>query len=577
MKKVIGYVRVSTDKQDLQRQKVLITKYCESMGYSLVRFIGEKVSGAKSERSGLAELLTVSKDEADLIVVSELSRISRQDDIMNVISQLNSIRVNGLDLYILDTNTAINAADNMDGLEVMKLVFKAVGNADERRKITERMRTGRYTKLVKNPYAYVGGQIPFGFKTIDNPNYNEKSANDKEPKTILIPDEEQVKVLEMMFTKIANGFTLHRLAKYMIDNGMTYFKSKKFVSYQGIISEIIHNPIYKGERQYSGETFIIKPVINVELFEAANEALNSNRWMVSTSNNHFNPLKGILYCSCGRSLYFTNCKDYNYYKCSKKLNDAKEVICNNKGLRAETAFKAIWIAARTLLYQDKFNIKTTEKENLLQNDINIVKSALVTFKNEVKAKESEKEDIINKIQNLTNLSLISVFEKKFDSLESEIAELNEKITKKEIELNKLESKYNEIKQISIDEKLDSLDLEAKSELLHKVVEKAVWYSDTLRKGFLDVTYKNGYREVIMIQTDKTHRLIMQLPSTFTLNPLTRKVGAMMMKPTANKFSLEQEYTEYSFKEFLDNFGEVEEWIIEREIVNGFTQKKGSRK
>lgn len=575
MKKVIGYVRVSTDKQDLQRQKVLITKYCDSMGYSLIRFIGEKESGAKSDRSGLAELLTISKDEADLIVVSELSRISRQDDIMSVISELNNIRMNGLDLYILDTNTAINAADNMDGLEVMKLVFKAVGNADERRKITERMKTGRYTKLVKNHYAYIGGHIPLGFKVIDNPDYDEKNSNDKEPKSILVPDEDELNIVRMMYTKIANGYTLHRLAKYMIDNGMNIFNSEGYVSYQAIISKIVRNTIYIGKRVYNGEVFEIEPVIDVQLYESAMKALESNRWIVSTSEKNFNPLKGILFCSCGRGLYYTNCKEYRYYKCYMKKNDANDVICNNKGLKAETAFKALWIAARTLLYQDKFNIKTTEKENLLQNDINIVQTALNNFKEEVKSKETEKEDIINKIQNLTNLTLIGVFEKKYSELENQVAELNEKVIKKEIELNKLMIKYNEIKQISIDEKLDNLDLEAKSELLHKVVEKAVWYSDTLRKGFLDVTYKNGYKEVLMIQTDKVHQLIMQLPSIFTLNPLTRKVGAMMMKPNSNKFLLEEEYTEYSFKEFIDNFGEIEEWIIERTIVNGFTQKKDS--
>ena len=37
MKRVIGYIRVSTDNQDLERQRVLIRKYCENKGYSLLR------------------------------------------------------------------------------------------------------------------------------------------------------------------------------------------------------------------------------------------------------------------------------------------------------------------------------------------------------------------------------------------------------------------------------------------------------------------------------------------------------------------------------------------------------------
>ena len=565
MKRVIGYVRVSTDKQDLQRQKVLITKYCESMGYSLVRFIGEKVSGAKADRSGLAELLTISKKEADLIIVSELSRISRQDDIMTVISEIDSIRKNGLDLYILDTDTAINAADNIGGLEVIQLVFKAVGNADERKKIASRMKTGRYTKLVKNHYAFIGGRVPFGFDAIANPLYNEKSANDKEPKTILQPNSEQIEILKLMYTKIVNGYTLHRLAKYIIDNNISVFNSKDFASYQALIYKLLFNPLYIGKRTYNGEIFEIDPVISVDLFNQAKKALNNNRWEISSSEKNFNPLKGLLYCSCGRSMYLTTCKGYDYYKCGKKKDDADNIICSNKGVKSGTAFKAVWVASKSLLYQEEFNIKTTEKEQILLNDMNIVKAALVQLKDELTAKEKESKDTINKIENLTNLNLINVFEKKYNETESAISVLKERIIKKEKEYTKIADKYNETTQFSKDAKLEGLDLEAKSELLHKIIDKIVWYSDTLRKGFLDITYKNGFKEVIMIQTDKAHPLIMQLPSEFKMNPETRKVGIERKQPSnINKpFNFETKYEEFGFNELIKNFGEVEEWVITR--------------
>ena len=55
MKRVIGYIRVSTDNQDLERQRVLIRKYCENKGYSLLRIeedyaISGTVSNRKSSR-----------------------------------------------------------------------------------------------------------------------------------------------------------------------------------------------------------------------------------------------------------------------------------------------------------------------------------------------------------------------------------------------------------------------------------------------------------------------------------------------------------------------------------------------
>ena len=79
MKKVVGYIRVSTDKQDLKRQLDQINEYCKSTGYILVRVIEEKKSGAKGveERSGYNELLNVSRGDCDLIVLSALYRFSR--------------------------------------------------------------------------------------------------------------------------------------------------------------------------------------------------------------------------------------------------------------------------------------------------------------------------------------------------------------------------------------------------------------------------------------------------------------------------------------------------------------------
>ena len=76
------------------------------------------------------------------------------------------------------------------------------------------MKTGRYAKLIKNPYAYIGGQVPFGFKVVPNKLYDEKVTFDREPKSLLEENKEEIGILEMMYGKIASGFTLHRLAKF---------------------------------------------------------------------------------------------------------------------------------------------------------------------------------------------------------------------------------------------------------------------------------------------------------------------------------------------------------------------------
>ena len=554
--KVIGYCRVSTDKQDLQRQEVLITKYCEANKLDIVRFIGEKQSGAKGNRSGLQELLSVKKEEADLIIVSELSRISRQDDIMAVISELNAIRQNGLDLLILDTDTLIKSDDNVNGFDIIKLVFKAEGNADERRKIANRMSSGRYTKIVKNHYAYVGGPVPFGFSVQNNPAYDEKETNDKEPKTIFVENKEEIKILEMMYSKIANGYTLHRLAKYMIENGIL-ISHGSLNNYQTLISDILHNELYIGKRIYKGELFSIRPVINQSLYNEAMDALKKNRWLVSYSSN-YNPLKGILFCTCGRSLYYANCKQYWYYKCYKKKDDGGNQICSNSGVKAEMAFKAIWKAAMNMMVQEEFSIQTSEREAKLKKELQIAYDNLAKYETQLIRNKKDKEDIIDKIDKLTNNSLIGTFEKKFEELEKETDEIKKRKSENGMNLLKIHNQMLELVKINKEEKLESLSLEFKSEMLHKVIDKAVWCSDRLRKGFLQITYKNGLVETLLIQTDKTHSIILQLPTTIQLDLNERK--------------LRVDTGLYSFEQFLKKF-DYSKWIVEETIVDGFKQRK----
>ena len=556
--KVIGYCRVSTNKQDLQRQQLLISKYCDEHNYQLLRFIGEKISGAKGDRKGLQELLSIKKKEADLIIVSELSRISRQDDIMLVIAELNAIRQNGLDLIILDTDTIIKAKDSVTAFEIIKLVFKAEGNADERRKIANRMSSGRYAKIVKNPYAYVGGPVPYGFSVEDNPDYDENVTIDKEPRSILVENPEEIKILEMMYGKIASGYTLHRLAKYMINNGFL-ISDGSLNNYQTLISDILHNQLYIGKRIYKGETFEIRPVIRQSLYNDAMESLARNRWVISYASN-YNPLKGLLFCTCGRSMYYTKCKEYNYYKCYKKKDDGGNQICTNSGVKAETAFKAIWNAAMSMMVQEEFQIQTSEREAQLKKEWQLAYDLLAKLELQIIRKNKELKGIEDKIANLQNSSLIKKFEERYELAEKELAEIKRRKSENGKNILSIINKVRELANVEKKEKLDNLSIEYKSEMLHKVIDKAVWCSDRLRKGFLQIVYKNGTLETLLIQTDKTHSIILRFPTTIQLDVNERKVrvnGDL-----------------YSFEEILKKF-DYSKWIIEETIVDGFKQRKNN--
>lgn len=133
MKKVIGYIRVSTNHQGLERQKVLINKYCADNGFTLVRIIEDfGISGADSQRMDYLQLQALSENEADMIVGSELSRLSRDKDVMATLNTIYGL-IAKFDLVMLDDlSTIYTKGAKFDFIQFMSLAFKAYGAADER-------------------------------------------------------------------------------------------------------------------------------------------------------------------------------------------------------------------------------------------------------------------------------------------------------------------------------------------------------------------------------------------------------------------------------------------------------------
>lgn len=76
---IYGYIRVSTDKQDTDNQKVGVIEKAKSLGTSIEDWITDDgVSGAKEpEDRQLGKLLDKIK-EGDVIITSELSRLGRK-------------------------------------------------------------------------------------------------------------------------------------------------------------------------------------------------------------------------------------------------------------------------------------------------------------------------------------------------------------------------------------------------------------------------------------------------------------------------------------------------------------------
>jgi DNA invertase Pin-like site-specific DNA recombinase len=74
----IAYIRVSTDKQTLENQRVAITNYAKENQIQINKWCKECVSGTKYEEERALGNVLKNLKKGDLIIVSEISRLSRK-------------------------------------------------------------------------------------------------------------------------------------------------------------------------------------------------------------------------------------------------------------------------------------------------------------------------------------------------------------------------------------------------------------------------------------------------------------------------------------------------------------------
>jgi len=83
----VAYIRVSTDKQDADNQRLEILRLANDRALGQVRFVEEVVSGRKSWRDREIASVLDSLKAGDALVVAELSRLGRSMlEIMEILS-----------------------------------------------------------------------------------------------------------------------------------------------------------------------------------------------------------------------------------------------------------------------------------------------------------------------------------------------------------------------------------------------------------------------------------------------------------------------------------------------------------
>jgi DNA invertase Pin-like site-specific DNA recombinase len=88
--KVLGYIRVSTDHQDLSKQKHLLLEYSQQQRLIIDEFIQVEVSSRRSTKERRIDELLSKLQRGDRLLVAELSRLGRNMyETLNIINDLS--------------------------------------------------------------------------------------------------------------------------------------------------------------------------------------------------------------------------------------------------------------------------------------------------------------------------------------------------------------------------------------------------------------------------------------------------------------------------------------------------------
>ena len=135
---VLGYIRVSTDKQNLENQKHKILSYAQQQKIIIDEFIEVEISSKGDQKKRLINSLFEKLKSGDTLICTELSRLGRNMlEILNLIEKFNDTNIKLVFVNQPELSTNQNSA-----LSSLLLAIYGYFAQTEREIISERTKQG---------------------------------------------------------------------------------------------------------------------------------------------------------------------------------------------------------------------------------------------------------------------------------------------------------------------------------------------------------------------------------------------------------------------------------------------------
>lgn len=312
MDSVAIYLRKSRDEDNetrditLARHEKLLIEYCERNNLHIKKIYKEVVSGesiaARLEMQRL--LVDITSGKYDGVVCIELERLSRgnqvdQAEILEVFKKTGTKIYTLNKVYDFSTDNEIDEEFFEFGLFMSRREYKV---------ICRRLARGRSAALLEG--YYTGSSLPYGF-------FKEKRGKG----FVLIPNEDEAKIVRLIFDMYVNGSGIAEIAGYLADNGIKPRIAKAFCTNR--IRQILENKTYIGYLKIQNKKIAEnwakgkhEPLIDPDIFEKAQIRLKSGEIKIIRDLTLKNPLSSLVKCGiCGHAMILQHSSNGHYLKC----------------------------------------------------------------------------------------------------------------------------------------------------------------------------------------------------------------------------------------------------------------------
>jgi site-specific DNA recombinase len=378
MKQVAIYIRMSTDEQteSPERQRAGITRYCEEKGYRIFQeYKDEGKRGWDDTRPGFQALLADAKvGKFDVIVVDEVSRLSRNETVDYIATVVHPLRQAGVTL-----DSVAEGVQDWD--ELYGIIMTAVRQDKSKQEtvtLGRRTATGQAKKALEG--KMFSGRAPFGYTYKLDSKGQRVGYDPGKPEDVAVVQRvfdfyvnEDLSLLGVVNRLNSLGIltpegctqwgktTVHNMLTNRVYAGDYVWgkvmQGRYYRCPQGQVATATKSRT-KSERLSPENWWVIpdthQPIIERELFKQAQQKLQNNRQRTSPSRTRGEfPLSGLMVCShCGSPMYGTKVRsggiNYASYRCGGYMSNAK---CSARTAREKVLLEVFAdIIRKTLLH-----------------------------------------------------------------------------------------------------------------------------------------------------------------------------------------------------------------------------------